>query len=153
LAGGFILSPVEVDLAALARQLIEETEAAHQRAIALAVRGDPVGRWDADRIGQLFSNLLANAAVHGEAGAPIEVTVDGESADEVALEVVNRGRIPESILPHVFEPFRGRAEPRGEHGLGLGLYITWEIARAHRGTIAVVSSGDHTRFRVLLPRA
>jgi signal transduction histidine kinase len=58
--------------------------------------------------------------------------------------------IPAEVLPRIFEPFeRGEA---GGAGLGLGLYIVREIARAHRGEVEVASStGAGTTFTLTLP--
>jgi signal transduction histidine kinase len=51
----------------------------------------------------------------------------------------------------LFEPFfRGDVRPSGE-GLGLGLYIASEIAKAHGGTLDVTSSGGETRFTFRMP--
>jgi signal transduction histidine kinase len=64
--------------------------------------------------------------------------------------------IPAERLPHIFDPFvrgveGGRGAPRT--GLGLGLYITHEIVRAHGGTLRVASTQtDGTRFWMSLPR-
>ena len=69
----------------------------------------------------------------------------------VVLDVHNRGpAIPAAVLPRIFEPFQ-----RGESSmsLGLGLYISREIVRAHGGEMEVRSSDeDGTTFVVRLPR-
>jgi signal transduction histidine kinase len=89
----------------------------------------------------------------------VVVRIDGSAADTVRFEVRNRGAIPPHLLPVVFEPLRlsrpeGRQERReGSSGLGLGLYITRQIAIAHGGTIRVESNdADGTSFVVELPR-
>jgi signal transduction histidine kinase len=69
----------------------------------------------------------------------------------VRVAVHNDGPpIPAEVLPRIFEPFeRGEA---GGSGLGLGLYIVREIARAHRGEVEVVSAGGAgTTFTLTLP--
>ncbi|HEY6051342.1 MAG TPA: ATP-binding protein, partial [Thermoanaerobaculia bacterium] len=62
---------------------------------------------------------------------------------------------PEQLRPTIFEPFRrGTAdEQRNRRGLGLGLFITREIVRAHRGTIEFLSAGGRTTFILRLPVA
>jgi signal transduction histidine kinase len=73
----------------------------------------------------------------------------------VTLRVHNGGAIEASVLPTLFDPFRGssRVRPDASRGLGLGLFIVQEIARAHGGTVDVSSSvSEGTTFLVRLPR-
>jgi signal transduction histidine kinase len=110
---------------------------------------------DGARIAQLLSNLLANALTHGDAAGP--VWVRARSDDEgFELSVANLGEpIAPETADRLFQPFsRASAEP-GQQGLGLGLYIASEIARAHEGTLEVSSSPEETRFtfRTLMPAA
>ena len=105
-------------------------------------------RCDTRRIEQMLSNLIANAITHGEPGGTVTVSATS-NADEFVLAVANRGpRIPASRLPTIFEAFRGSDE---SSGLGLGLYICSEIARAHRGTLDVTSTDEETRFVFRMP--
>jgi signal transduction histidine kinase len=106
---------------------------------------DPVN-CDRVKIAQLFSNLLANALTHGAADQPVRVRVSLD-ADMFALVVANAGEpIPAAAMARLFTPFsRGAVRPSLQ-GLGLGLYIASEIARAHGGTLDVVSSASETRF-------
>jgi signal transduction histidine kinase len=101
---------------------------------------------DSGRISQLLSNLLANALTYGKADSPIRVrtmTLDGA----LELSVANAGKpIPTSAQKQLFQPFFRAASQPGEAGLGLGLYIASEIAKAHGGTLDVASSTDETRF-------
>jgi signal transduction histidine kinase len=56
----------------------------------------------------------------------------------------------------MFDPLRRGAPERRKHesrgGLGLGLFIVREIAKAHRGEVEARSEGGHTTFSVRLPR-
>jgi len=101
---------------------------------------------DANRIGQLFSNLLGNAVTHGGKGEPILVETNNEDG-VFTLSVINSGQpIPDKIKDRLFQPFyRGEAEP-SKQGLGLGLYISSEIAKAHGGNLSVSSTPGETRF-------
>jgi signal transduction histidine kinase len=68
--------------------------------------------------------------------------------------VGNPGTIPPQLLGEIFEPFRGRSDPgHRSGGLGLGLYIVQQLARAHGGDVAVTSAAGMTRFTVTLPRS
>jgi signal transduction histidine kinase len=106
---------------------------------------------DGVRVAQLFSNLLGNAVTHGTAERPIHVratTRDGE----FELSVANSGQpIPPDAMDRLFQPFYRLAEQGSQQGLGLGLYIASEIARAHGGRIDVTSSPEETRFTFRMP--
>ncbi|WP_420132808.1 GAF domain-containing sensor histidine kinase [Rhodopseudomonas sp.] len=106
---------------------------------------------DAGRIAQLLSNLLANAVAYGAADRPVRVLARSD-AERFELAVCNAGEpIPEAALKRLFQPFyRGEAEP-AKQGLGLGLYIASEIARAHGGTLAASSTAQETRFVLSMP--
>ncbi len=106
---------------------------------------------DPARIGQLCSNLLSNALTHGLQTAPIRAeAISGNGTFE--LSIINGGTpIPEVAIPHLFKPFsRGKIRPN-QQGLGLGLHIAAEIARAHGGEIFVASTAEETRFTFRMP--
>jgi signal transduction histidine kinase len=116
-------------------------------------RLQPIGTLmcDPGRMGQLLSNLLKNALVHGAADQPI--TVNASHAGGVfRLTVANAGpRIPDEVKRQLFKPFwRGSAKVARE-GLGLGLFIVSEIARSHGGSIEVETSGTRTCFIYTMP--
>jgi signal transduction histidine kinase len=93
-------------------------------------------------------NLMGNALRHGGGTVAIQVR---RTEGTVEVTVRNEGApIPDELLPIVFDPFQ-RGEERGS-GLGLGLYIVREIARAHGGDVSVVSSSHQgTTFTLCLP--
>jgi signal transduction histidine kinase len=133
-------------------QVIAELRSAHLGK-AIETRFDisePV-RCDGQRIAQLFSNLLGNAIVHGSADKSIEVRATTDNGI-FELSVANSGDpIPDAALKQLFQPFsRGAIRPSME-GLGLGLFIASEIARAHDGTLTVASSDAETRFTLRMP--
>jgi signal transduction histidine kinase len=156
LGRGLPLSMQRTDLAEVCRLAVDELDdAVAGRAVRFEVRGDTVGYWDVDRLGQLASNLLGNALRHGTAGEPVVVTVDGWDEEQVRLEVVNQGQVRSDILPVIFEAFRSSTDRKEAHssGLGLGLFISRQIVLAHGGAIAVKSSEpEGTRFTVVIPR-
>lgn len=101
---------------------------------------------DARRISQLFSNLLGNALTHGDKSAPIVVFADSRD-NKFVLSVSNGGtKIPEAALKQLFKPFSRGKVRRDQQGLGLGLYIAAQIARAHGGNITVDSTDASTSF-------
>ncbi len=152
--GGIPIAPRPgTDLSKVVAAVADELRLAHpEREIRLRLLGDPVGRWDGERLGQVASNLLGNALRHGEPPVVAEVRGEGE---QVTLEVRNGGQpIPRELLPSLFHPFRrGHAGAGRDAGLGLGLYICKALVEAHGGSLEVRSSeGEGTTFRARLPR-
>lgn len=152
--------PVEIRATrvdALCTAAVEEAAAAHAgRDIRVAGEGDPAVDWDPDRVGQLLSNVVVNALRHGAADRPVSIAWAADG-DTVTIRVHNWGApIPQELRAHLFEPFRRGAQPSGRAatgGLGLGLYIAHEIARAHGGEISFTSTdAEGTAFTVRLPR-
>ena len=132
--------------------VVEELQAANPAAvIECRYDGENEGLWDADRLARVVQNLVANAVVHGAPSAPIRVEVREEPTESL-LVVHNEGKpVPEALRLTLFDPFR-RARRSGS-GLGLGLYITREIVKAHGGGVTFTSSAeDGTSFSVRLPR-
>jgi PAS domain S-box-containing protein len=155
LGGGIEVQARDTNLAQLCEQAVRELELAHPDwSIDCDVVGDLNGRWDPERLLQVFSNLIANAGQHGEREAGVRIRLLGSEDEHVAIEVHNMGAVPESLLPHLFDPFRGTQRSRHQsRGLGLGLFIVREIVRAHGGTVDVSSSeATGTTFAVRLPR-
>jgi signal transduction histidine kinase len=106
---------------------------------------------DSGRLAQLLSNLLANALTHGDPTGPVRVQAhSGDNGFEIS--VTNSGKpIPADIVDHLFRPFSRASVSSGQKGLGLGLYIASEIARAHEGSLEVASSPEETRFTFRMP--
>ncbi|GEL73021.1 hypothetical protein MVI01_48050 [Myxococcus virescens] len=156
LGGGYPLTRARVNLHEVLRQVVEELEVAHpMRRFELALSGNGWGEWDADRIAQAASNLVGNAVQYSPEDTSVSVSVrDVEGG--VRMEVHNWGLpIPQERLPHIFDPFVRAQDMRSaqRNGLGLGLYITHEIVRAHGGLVQVTSTPEEgTRFWLCLPR-
>jgi signal transduction histidine kinase/CheY-like chemotaxis protein len=156
LGRGIPLRRKATDLADVCRSILDELKGdAEDGSAHLEVRGDPIGDWDDDRLAQLASNLAGNALQHRQPGTRVALAIDGTDPHRVALEVHNDGVVPPEILPVLFEPLRGSEtwKREGSSGLGLGLYISQQIAAAHGGSIRVESALETgTRFTVELPR-
>lgn len=148
LGGGLGVTRVtDATLGAMIQQVVTETQIAWadreiQSAIALTA---PVS-CDSARIGQLLSNLLGNALTHGDNAGPVRVSArTAEGTFE--LSVANSGEpISSATRARLFQPFARTADGPTRTGLGLGLYIAAEIARAHDGTLTVSSTTEETRF-------
>jgi PAS domain S-box-containing protein len=109
-------------------------------------------RWDRGRIEQVLTNLLSNAIKFG-AGQPIEVqaTVDDAKA-EISVRDHGIGISP-GDQARIFGRFERAVSSRHFGGLGLGLYISAQILRAHQGSLRVESQpGQGARFVIALPR-
>lgn len=108
---------------------------------------------DPQRIGQLFSNLLGNAVTHGSKDKPIVARATTDNG-VFELSVTNAGDpIPPATMAQLFQPFFRGTVKKSLQGLGLGLFIASEIARAHGGTLDVTSVDDETRFSFRMPIA
>jgi two-component system, sensor histidine kinase and response regulator len=152
--GGIPIAPRPTSLDELSAPLIEEHRLVNrERRIDFEHDGDMRGTWDEDRLAQVVGNLVGNAVQHGQKDEIILLKLDGSRPGEVLLSVENGGEIPSSVAPRLFEPFASGARPHdGGRGLGLGLFIVRQIARAHGGDVTARSSGGHTTISVRLPR-
>jgi signal transduction histidine kinase len=111
---------------------------------------EPV-RCDPRRIGQLASNLIANALTHGAIGSPVRISAV-TNRGVMELWVANGGKpIQPALLGKLFMPFVRASVGSNQQGLGLGLFIAQEIARAHEGTLVVTSNQQETRFTFRMP--
>lgn len=107
--------------------------------------------YDKQRIGQLVSNLLANALTHGAEDQPVNIHAFIEG-DTLKIEIANAGNpISEKAMQNLFKPFFRDEVSESKQGLGLGLYIASEIAKAHGGTLTVQSTEQETRFTFAMP--
>lgn len=153
LGGGLVLELREAaPVRAMLEQVIAELCNVHpDRVIKSDLAGVGALRCDPGRIGQLLSNLLANALTHGAPDSPVwvEGRMDGAFFE---LSVANAGEpIQPVVMGELFRPFfRAGTGPTGQ-GLGLGLYIADEIARAHGGTLGATSTPAETRFTFRMP--
>jgi signal transduction histidine kinase len=141
------LSLVEMDLAALCRECLDDMRATHHHVMFWDTMPATLsGRWDRARLQQALSNVLGNAVKYGNGWVRLKVESDDQ---DVVVTVENEGTIASDDLERLFQPFK-----RGTHqqpGVGLGLYIVREIVRAHGGQVDAVGDSNNTQFRLRLP--
>ena len=145
-----------VDLERLARDTADLVRPSLASAgLTLDVRAEPAlppvqGRQD--QLQQVVLNLLTNAIDATPPGGRIDVTtrrLDGRGEVEIAVADTGRG-ISAADRAHIFEPFFSTKEPG--RGGGLGLFISAEIVREHKGRIEIdTDEGRGSTFRVFLP--
>ncbi len=145
-AGGVPVHREHVDLRELCRAVVREhatdREIAIDEELAVSV---PVDR---ERVVQLVDNLVTNAIRYGTGKVTLRLYRDG---GHVVIAVHNHGTpIAPDKLATLFDPYKRAANSHG--GVGLGLYIVEQIARAHGGTVQVTSTADAgTTFEVRIP--
>ena len=115
--------------------------------------GTLAGNWDRLRVEQVVMNLLSNAFKYGS-GQPVTLSL-ARDGDQAIVEVRDHGPgIPAGDLARIFERFERATALQSHGGLGLGLYVSREIVRAHGGSIAVrTPRGGGACFTVRLPLA
>lgn len=155
--GGFVLNLTSGDLAAIVEGVIAEAGPESGRVRLVVAPGlDTTGRWDVERLAQIFSNLIANALKYSLTPAPVTVTIDGD-AERFTCRVIDEGiGVPADELPRLFARYHraSNAVVDGIEGLGLGLYLCRALAEMHTGTIAATSPGpgQGTTIHLTLPR-
>jgi signal transduction histidine kinase len=151
------LTKVNSDLGVICEEALEEVKASHVGVVFELQRfGSLTGNWDRERLAQLVSNLAVNAVVHASAKR-VDLALE-DQGPFVLLKVSNQGApIPEDMHDSIFEPLvhHDQRTPNSlSSGLGLGLFIVREIAKAHNGSVQVSSSAAKgTTFSVRLPRS
>ncbi len=109
---------------------------------------------DANRLIQIFTNLISNAIMYSPEGTTVTIRI--KETDEYGIvEVEDQGiGIEKSEIARVFERFYrvDRARSRNSGGTGLGLAIVKHLVEAHNGKIQVTSEvGKGTCIKILLP--
>jgi len=148
--------PTAVDLNALVRDTAELVRPGLAGArLTLEVRtepGVPTVLGQRDQLQQVILNLLTNAIDATPPDGSVTMTTRGRAGqEEVEIAIADTGHgISAADRKHIFEPFFSTKE--AGHGTGLGLFITAEIVREHKGRIEVDSDeGSGATFRVCLP--
>jgi signal transduction histidine kinase len=149
----------ETDLATIIREAVETSKplieaGQHQLAISLPPDVIPI-YGDALRLGQVFSNLLNNAAKYTDTGGQIWLTARREGSDAVVSVRDNGIGLSADALSIVFDMFMqaDRSTNRSHGGLGIGLTLVKSLVELHGGTVSAHSEGleQGSEFTVRLP--
>jgi K+-sensing histidine kinase KdpD len=150
------LQPVDLlDVIVDARDLIAPL--LRQRQLSVSIDESGIGaivRGDAQRLGQVFVNLLANAAKFAPEGSTIRLGGQRSGSQvEVWMEDEGPG-VPEDSSAAIFERFRRGVDSEPDApGLGLGLWIVKSIVERHGGSVRMErTSQQRTRFILSLPQ-
>lgn len=152
--GNLHLEYEEVHLNTVVAQVLDEFSPRLERehyTVRLTEKDELIGMFDKVRIEQAISNLISNAIKYGEQ-KPIEVILR-KHEHNAQIFVVDHGiGIPKEKQKQIFELFERAAESEKFKGLGVGLYITQQIVKAHDGILDVRSQpGKSTTFLLQLP--
>ena len=153
-SGKLSIRPCDVELMSLLDRVVSDLalQAASTGTTLTLVPHDPIkGCWDEFRIEQVIVNLLTNALRYG-GGQPVEVSVQMEG-DMVKIDVRDQGKgIAATDIERIFEPYERGARNGEPKGLGLGLYISRQLAVSHGGELRVTSTpGEGSTFSLHLP--
>ncbi len=154
---GLVLKRQPMDLARLVLEAMdrarEQIEKGGYSVFFLGGGGPCVGEWDALRLDELVSNLVANAIKYGRSAGKIDIGLR-QDQDSATLTVTDRGiGIAPEDQERIFNRFERAVPTKNFGGFGLGLWISRKIAEAHGGTLSVDSTPDvKTTFTVRLPK-
>ena len=164
-AGRIEMKQEQVQIDAIAERRIEELRPqADEKTIALLLETPsnlPVTIGDADRIGQVFINLIGNAIKYTPDNGKVTVKIskssqNGSERDGFHVQVIDTGPgIPPEEREKVFDKFRqlGSVQTRQQGGSGLGLSIASGIVEAHGGKLWVDTgeNGQGSNFQFFMP--
>lgn len=156
--GALVVRAERVDFNEIARQATEATRPeverlGHKLIVSLSPAPLPVDG-DPDRLEQVLTNLLTNAAKYTPAGGVVEIESEA-SAGTAVVRVRDSGHgIASEDLSHIFDEY-SRVVPPGADpgGMGLGLTLVKNLVRLHHGTVTPRSEGPGrgSEFEVRLP--
>ncbi|MFS2215832.1 ATP-binding protein [Telluria sp. Tellsp104] len=152
-SGTLSIRPARVELMALLERVVNDLSlqaAAAGANVVLAPHHPVEGFWDEFRIEQVVVNLLTNAMRYG--GGAVEVSVHAEGCN-VRIAVRDHGKgIAPDFIERIFEPYERGAKSGEPKGLGLGLYISRQLAVSHGGQLTAESTpGQGATFSLVLP--
>ena len=151
---GFALEPVDPD-AALSRGIDACRGLARRSGVMFHVKRSATGAQiagRADRLTQVFVNIVSNAIRHGEAASPrVGIASRIEGDDYVATVIDNGPGIAPEDRTAIFETFTRGAAARSQEGAGLGLAISRGILRRMGGDVTLLDTSEGAGFEIRLP--
>lgn len=153
-SGTLSIRPGKVELMALLERVVNDLSLAAAAAgcnLLLLPHAAVEGWWDEFRIEQVVVNLLTNALRYG-GGGDVEVSVRHEGCNAI-IDVSDHGKgIAPDFIERIFEPYERGAKNGEPKGLGLGLYISRQLATSHGGQLTATSlPGQGATFSLSLP--
>jgi PAS domain S-box-containing protein len=153
-AGAISFDAAPVDLEALLREIAArfDDDGGGDR-LQLDADATVIITGSAERLDQVFSNLIDNALKYSSPSSPVTLRLRGAS-DGATIEVVDGGiGLSEDLMDRLFEPFERGANAAHVPGMGLGLYLCRQIVEGHGGRISAAGadSGSGTVVTVWLP--
>ncbi len=143
--GKVVIQYQQTDLGAEARRALEAA------GTTATMRGEPGTAWaDGQRVGQILRNLLTNAHRYG--GPKVHIEFSANAGSVVAVVADNGPPIPEKTRDVMFEAYESaHKSDQVVRSVGLGLYISRNLARAMGGELDYAHDGAWSRFRLSLP--
>jgi signal transduction histidine kinase len=153
-SGTLSVRPAPVELMSLLERVASDLAlqaAASGCTVSVEPHAPVAGWWDEFRIEQVIVNLLTNALRYG-GGCAVALRVRVAN-DTARIDVCDKGKgIAQQDIERIFEPYERGARNGEPKGLGLGLYISRQLAVAHGGELSVVSTpGQGSTFTLQLP--
>jgi signal transduction histidine kinase len=157
--GHLRLSRQRIDLCVVVRDAVETLESEireRNHLLSILLPEEPVWlQGDADRLEQVFVNLLANAARYTDEGGELAIRASTQDS-QVVVRVRDSGiGIEPHVLPRIFDLFKqaDEAAPHSKAGLGIGLALVRSLVESHGGSVTATSAGagQGSEFSVRLP--
>jgi signal transduction histidine kinase len=133
----------KVNISKITQDVVERfsNRLANKNQLRIIPKKAVIGYCDKLRIEQAITNLISNAIKYGN-DKPIEVQIN-DGHDRAKISVKDQGiGIPHEQQKKIFNRFERAVSPRDYKGLGVGLYITYQIINAHNGKIHLESQPD-----------
>ncbi|HWV24914.1 MAG TPA: ATP-binding protein [Thermomicrobiales bacterium] len=160
--GRFDIAAAPCDAVALVRAVTDEARGLDPlRTFVLNMPDSLPVVWDEARIEQVLRNLMQNAARYAP-GSDVDIDIEVMDEDRVRITVRDHGPgVPDAIRRRLFKQYyrfddgqeQRRHDVDGHRGLGIGLYVSARLARAHHGSLTVENAPDGGAiFMLELPR-
>ena len=107
---------------------------------------------DKFQLTRVIKNLIQNAISYGAPKTPIEITI-GEIPKYVTIKIKDHGAgISKTDIDRIFNKYYSAAKKFRKIGTGLGLYLAFQVIKAHNGELSVESTeGEYTEFCIKIP--